>query len=235
MAQSTLITLSVVGHVGVLALLGTIESRARTVTENIEVVDLAEEKQEKKTEPPPPAEVPPEPVKAPVARAAAPLPAEAAPTEAPEPSEQAAADAGLPDFGLSLSGSGDGGIAVPSGGAHSGVAARPRTQARTLSAAPAARAEDACDEPQQKPKPISVPQPVYTEAARSQGIEGKVRVELTVDANGTVTSVRVLQGLGYGLDEAALAAARAARFSPALRCGKPTSATFTISVRFSAS
>jgi len=59
-------------------------------------------------------------------------------------------------------------------------------------------------------------------------------VELTVDETGRVVEVRVLQGLGYGLDEAALAAARSATFEPALRCGKPSRATFTISMRFTA-
>ena len=47
--------------------------------------------------------------------------------------------------------------------------------------------------------------------------------------------VRVLSGLGYGLDEAALAAAQSASFEPAVRCGKPARATFTISMRFSSS
>ncbi len=42
------------------------------------------------------------------------------------------------------------------------------------------------------------------------------------------------QRLGYGLDEAAVQAAQSATFEPAVRCGKPTRATFTISMRFSA-
>jgi periplasmic protein TonB len=78
-----------------------------------------------------------------------------------------------------------------------------------------------------------VPQPGYTEAARAALVEGKVRVQLTVDETGRVVSVKLLQGLGYGLDEAALAAARQAEFEPAMRCGKPASATFNISMRFS--
>jgi protein TonB len=45
-------------------------------------------------------------------------------------------------------------------------------------------------------------------------------------------NVSLLQGLGYGLDEAALATARRAEFEPAVRCGKPTRATFNISMRF---
>jgi periplasmic protein TonB len=64
------------------------------------------------------------------------------------------------------------------------------------------------------------------------GIEGKVRVQLTVDETGRVVDVKLLQGLGYGLDEAALAAARQAEFEPAVRCGKAARATFNISMRF---
>ena len=47
-----------------------------------------------------------------------------------------------------------------------------------------------------------------------------MRVEVTVDENGRVISARVLSGLGYGLDESALDAARGWQFQPATRCGK---------------
>jgi protein TonB len=60
-----------------------------------------------------------------------------------------------------------------------------------------------------------------------------VRVEVTVDDSGHVTGARLLAGLGYGLDEAALEAAKRAAFEPATRCGKPVSATFVIAMRFS--
>jgi protein TonB len=106
---------------------------------------------------------------------------------------------------------------------------------KALAPAPVRGAADACSEPASKPKPVSVPQPAYTEAARAASVEGRVRVELTVDEAGRVIAVKVLQGLGYGLDEAALAAARSASFTPALRCGRPVRATFTIAMRFSAS
>jgi protein TonB len=53
-----------------------------------------------------------------------------------------------------------------------------------------------------------------------------------VDKSGTVVRARVIEGLGHGLDEAALAAAKAAKFQAALECGKPVESTFVISVRF---
>ena len=106
---------------------------------------------------------------------------------------------------------------------------------KRVAPAQAATTADGCDEPPAKPKPKNVPQPAYTDRAREAGAEGKVRIELTVDETGRVVSVKVLSGLGYGLDEAAVAAAQSATFEPAIRCGKPTRATFTISMRFSSS
>ena len=38
----------------------------------------------------------------------------------------------------------------------------------------------------------------------------------------------MIQGLGYGLDESSLVAARALAFEPAVRCGRPSAATFKI-------
>ena len=48
-----------------------------------------------------------------------------------------------------------------------------------------------------------------------------------------MSNVRVIEGLGHGLDEAALEAARGSTFEPATRCGKPIATTFTIGMRFS--
>jgi protein TonB len=59
-----------------------------------------------------------------------------------------------------------------------------------------------------------------------------VRAEVLVNESGEVTSVRLLGGLGFGLDEAAMAAARRWRFSPATRCNKPVAAPFVIAMRF---
>jgi protein TonB len=59
-----------------------------------------------------------------------------------------------------------------------------------------------------------------------------VRIELAVNDQGVVTSAKVLDSLGHGLDEAALAAARELRFAPAMHCKKPVSAPFVIAMRF---
>lgn len=165
-------------------------------------------------------------------------PAAAAKSDAPPPPANAAAtpagNDALPDFGLTLGNGGPGGMAIPQG-AGPIAASPPSATAKVL--APKALApkpaDDACSDPLVKPRPKSISQPAYTSSAREANVEGKVRVEVSVDADGHVTGARLLAGLGYGLDEAALEAAKRAAFEPGTRCGKPVSATFVIAMRFS--
>lgn len=67
---------------------------------------------------------------------------------------------------------------------------------------------------------LSKPNPVYTDEARKLGIEGEVQVEVVFRASGQVQTIRVIKGLGHGLDEAALRAAEQIRFKPALQAGQ---------------
>jgi protein TonB len=137
----------------------------------------------------------------------------------------------VPDFGLSLSNGAGGGLALPA--ASPALSPTPAATAKTLTRASRAHASpDDCDEPPAKPKLLSRPTPAYTDDARAAGIAGKVRVEITVDEQGRVVSVTVLQGLGHGLDEAAVAAARGMTFEPAVRCGKYAAATFKVGFNF---
>jgi periplasmic protein TonB len=66
---------------------------------------------------------------------------------------------------------------------------------------------------------LSKPNPIYTDEARKLGIEGEVLVEVVFRASGQVQTVRVVKGLGHGLDEAAVQAAGQIRFKPALQEG----------------
>jgi protein TonB len=232
---------SVTAHLGLAIGLGRMhvsESHAATA---IEIADVSKAKKAE----PPKAVMETEPPKtehhAPVRRAAAapPPPAQNTPPPPAPRARVALADTSLQDFGVSLSGAvGGDGIALPAGGGPVAAAVAPARsapvhRALAMAAGPSSTA-DACDEPAGKPHALNVPQPAYNANARAAGIEGKVRVRLTVDATGKVIDVAVIAGLGYGLDEAALAAAREATFEPALRCGKPVQATFTISMRFTA-
>lgn len=237
MARRTLLVgFSVILHGAFAVGIGNIEvSKSVAAT----AIEIAETPKKAKAPPPPPARVDPDPPKPEKRRASVNKPAALPPPEAPPPPSPAKAAAetmdALPDFGLSLSGGVEGtGVAVPAApiaGAAPKANAGPVVR-KSLSAAPAALPVDSCDEPPAKPRPRSVPQAAYTDQARAASIEGKVRVQLTVDETGRVVDVKLLQGLGYGLDEAALLAARQASFEPAIRCGKATRATFNISMRF---
>lgn len=231
MSRLILISVSVGFHVGLVLMLGEVRVEKASAATPIEITEVAA---------PPPPPPPPEPVKvepeppAPEPEPQPRRPPPPAPAKAAAPAPEAPATPsfdGVPDFGLALEGAvGGGGVAVPV--RRPELAAPPPRVVKAL--APAAP-KNACDEPASKPKPVSVPQPVYTEAARTANVEGRVRVELTVDETGRVIDVKVLQGLGHGLDEAALSAARSSSFTPAQRCGRPVRATFTIAMRFSAS
>jgi TonB family protein len=74
--------------------------------------------------------------------------------------------------------------------------------------------------------------PDYTEEARARKIEGDVVMEIVVNRDGSVGSVRLLQGLGYGLDARATAAVRQWRFSPATRQGVPVDVLVEVAMEF---
>jgi periplasmic protein TonB len=74
--------------------------------------------------------------------------------------------------------------------------------------------------------------PDYTEEARRRGIEGDVVLELVVRADGSVGTVKVLRGLGSGLDQRAADAVRQWRFSPARRFGTPVDVMVEVAVEF---
>jgi protein TonB len=74
--------------------------------------------------------------------------------------------------------------------------------------------------------------PVYTEEGRRRSVEGDVVMEVVVRADGGIGTVRVLQGLGSGLDQRAIDAVRQWRFSPARRYGTPVDVLVEIAVEF---
>jgi protein TonB len=213
---------------------GVVSIKGAKIYEDVSVAVFEKAKAEPAKAKPPPPEPPPEAPKAAakVAKAAAPKVAPPPPADAPAPAGPASG-ADIPDFGLSLGGgTGGGGLALPAGGAKAAAPAASVQVSKKVLGAPAATAAETCAEPPTKPKVVSITQPAYTPEAREANIAGRVRVELTVDATGHVSSARVLEGLGHGLDEAALVAARAATFEAGTRCGKAAPTTFVISMRF---
>jgi TonB family protein len=79
---------------------------------------------------------------------------------------------------------------------------------------------------------LQKPNPVYTDEARQLGIEGEVQVRAVFMASGTVNVLGVLKGLGHGLDEAAMRAARQIRFKPAQQDGAAVDFPATIRIVF---
>ena len=127
------------------------------------------------------------------------------------------------DNGGSLNGSGHGSASVHTGAFGESAIANPQlTPLRSKSAEPATTPVEI----------LSKPKPVYTEEARDLKLEGQVSLEVLFLSNGSMRVVRVLHGLGHGLDEAAEQAAMQVRFRPAMRGGVPVDTSATIHITF---
>ena len=72
----------------------------------------------------------------------------------------------------------------------------------------------------------------YTEDARRRGVSGDVVLEIVVRRDGSVGDVKILQGLGGGLNERAVQAVRQWRFAPARRLGTPVDVLVEVAVEF---
>jgi protein TonB len=212
-------------------------------TSQATAITLVEEKKKKeppKPPPPPPppkAEEKPKPKQTPQPQQQQAKVAPETKTEAPPP--MPVDNAGFADLGMSLGNSDGPGLAVPGPAAAAATAA-----AKGPAAGPAATTHKvqqleaptqgaaACTEPVKRPKPKVPVAPKYTMQARQAEIEGVVRVRVTVDESGHVINAQVISGLGYGLDESALAAARATTFEPATQCGKAVVGSIILPFRF---
>jgi len=69
------------------------------------------------------------------------------------------------------------------------------------------------------PIPLYRTEPEYTDEAREGNIQGTVILEVQVEPNGKVSSdrIRIIQSLGYGLDERAIACVKKWNFLASLR------------------
>ena len=242
MKAHTKIMLGVVGgsfllHLAAWAFVGRIKGERKHDLVAIELAE-AKKKEKKKDQPKPkPVEIKPEKakVRAPAPKPIAPPPE---PTAAPPPEAKPQSMSSYADLGLgTMSGGGGPGLAVGGGGGGGGGGATPQPTAtathRHVTLAPI---DDGCTEEIVKPKLQQFIKPPYSDAGRQANIEGKVRLEITIDASGNVVGVKVLHGLGYGLDEAAVSTVKAQwRFQPATRCGKAVPSTIKAGVTFTLS
>ena len=72
----------------------------------------------------------------------------------------------------------------------------------------------------------------YTDEAIQAAVEGVVGLGVSIDEEGCVVDVKVLERLPHGLTESAVAAMRRAVFRPATENGEPVGATYRTAVRF---
>jgi TonB family protein len=77
----------------------------------------------------------------------------------------------------------------------------------------------------------SVP-PEFPAEARALGLGGDVGLEVTLGTDGTVSDVKVVRSAGHGFDEAAVAAVKQFRFSPAEIDGQPAAVTIGYTEHF---
>jgi protein TonB len=67
--------------------------------------------------------------------------------------------------------------------------------------------------------PQVFPDPLVARSDLPPGVQGDVIVEVTIDADGNVSDLKLTQGIGYGIDEKVLAVLRRWHFRPATRNG----------------
>jgi len=79
---------------------------------------------------------------------------------------------------------------------------------------------------------LAKPTPTYTDEAKKLRIEGEVLLEVVFESSGKLRVLRVVQGLGHGLDENAIRAAEQIRFKPAVKDGQPADSSGVLHVVF---
>ncbi len=67
--------------------------------------------------------------------------------------------------------------------------------------------------------PVVYPDPPVSRADLPVGVQGDVIVEVTIDSQGNVVETRLIQGIGYGIEQKVLTVLQRWRFHPATRDG----------------
>jgi TonB family protein len=76
------------------------------------------------------------------------------------------------------------------------------------------------------------PRPVYTDEGIQLKIQGEVLLDVVFSATGQIRIVKVVRGLGHGLDESAVHAAEKIQFKPALKDGHPADSEAVLHIEF---
>lgn len=72
----------------------------------------------------------------------------------------------------------------------------------------------------------------YTQEARKYGIEGKLLIQAEIDEDGNVTGTKLINKLGYGLDEIVEKATKNTKFKPAIKNGNPVQSKVLLPITF---
>jgi periplasmic protein TonB len=73
----------------------------------------------------------------------------------------------------------------------------------------------------------------YPPEAKKKGVQGTVFVQFVVKADGSVTNVKVLRGIGSGCDEEAFRVVKLMpKWNPGTEKGKPVSVAFNLPIKF---
>jgi TonB family protein len=83
-----------------------------------------------------------------------------------------------------------------------------------------------------KPQATHSEQPTYPQSAMRERAEGTVRLEFVIEADGRLGDLRVVVTPHPDLAAAAIACARAWRFTPALKGGTPVAVVATMDLEF---
>jgi TonB family protein len=82
------------------------------------------------------------------------------------------------------------------------------------------------------PRAIYAPEPAYSEKARKANYQGVRTLGLIVETDGHPSHIRILKGLGMGLDENAIEAVKSWKFEPAMKDGQPVRVEIAVEVDF---
>jgi TonB family protein len=83
-----------------------------------------------------------------------------------------------------------------------------------------------------KVRVLAKPEPTYTESARKFGVQGTVVLRCVFSKDGQVTNLHAIRKVPHGLTQASIAAARAIRFTPAMKDGQPVSMWMELQYNF---
>jgi TonB family protein len=111
-------------------------------------------------------------------------------------------------------------------------AAEIKERIKALKSLDRAKPEKSVQESITHPRIYKIPHPGYTLDALRYKVEGAVRLEVLFGSNGAIQHAFVVRGLGFGLDEEALRAAREIEFKPGEIGGQPASMWMGVEILF---